>query len=175
MAQVSPLSNFCRAFRRAVGYSWQQFWWRHQHENAQGVIDDELNAELRWAQQRKLSMAYEKKPLTWTDPDKDESWDDLVPQIDRGGPFYRALTKYEVENLLEYSYMYPGQAYQLNQSASEHAQCSNRQYLHTLIRNCGLIFTESAQPPRWLCATEMWLGSLLLLQPSTPSLFAGLG
>ena len=162
LAQVSPLSNFCKAFRRAVLYSWEQFFWMHKHPHADGVLEDELSADLRWAQGRKLSMAHGKTPLSATDADKDENWQDLVPQLDSGGPWYKALTRTEFDNLLEYSWKYPRQAWQLNQSATEHAQASNRQYLHTLIRNCGLIFSEAEgiKPPRWLSPSELSLGNV---------------
>ena len=157
VAQISPLSNFCKSFQRAINYSWQEFFWMHKHEDVRGVIEDELQADLQWAQQRKGSLAFEKAPLQVFDPAVDPTWDELCEKLQTGGPFYRALTKYELENALEYAWKFPRQAWQLNQNATEHAQCSNRQYLHTLIRSCGLIFTEhdSVQPPRWLSPTEM--------------------
>ena len=138
----------------------------HKYDKPMGVLNDaddndnELNCELRWSQLRKLSMAHGRSELKANDPAIDPGWNDLCDKVQRGGPFYKSLTPVELENALAYAWRYPNQAWQLNQSAAEHAQCSNRQYLHTLIRNCGIIFTEHPDvvPPRWLTATEMWLG-----------------
>lgn len=130
----------------------------HQFEDFSGVLEDELNSELAWAQERKGSMGFQKRQLRASDNQQDPAWDDLCEKVNSGGPFWKALTKFEVENAIEYSWRYPGQAWQLNQSAVEHKQCSNMQYLHTLIKNCGLIFTEEVKPPRWLSATESLLG-----------------
>ena len=53
--------------------------------------------------------------------------------------FFGALNVFEVENLLAYRKQFPGQAYQLNQSAIRgHAMKSSDGCLHTLIRNCRL-------------------------------------
>ena len=73
------------------------------------------------------------------------------------GPFFKALSSPEFMNLLDYKRAWPEQAWQLNQSASEHGQHSNSHYLHTLIRNCGMIFSDQICPPRWLSPAELFL------------------
>ncbi|CAE7259718.1 unnamed protein product [Symbiodinium sp. KB8] len=180
LAQLSPLSNFCKRFTRAVAYSWAEFFWMHETEGGDGVLPDELNAELAWAQGRAGSMWHGKRSLKATDPVaaapaavceagstaggivKDEVDDeaaeaelDLCPGVQNGGPFVRALTASEFENMEMYKWRWPGQAWQLNQVADVHGQRSNPHYMHALIKNCGLIFSESPPTPRWLSATEL--------------------
>ena len=153
----------------------------HETKGADGVLPDELNTELAWAQNRPSSMWHGKRALKATDPldasieacqgvgvgdYADELADeaengatlDLCPEVQLGGPFVRALSKTELDNMLDYRWRWPDQAWQLNQVADVHAQHSNAQYLHALIRNCGLIFSQRPHPPRWLSATELLLG-----------------
>ena len=140
----------------------------HETEGADGVLPDELNTELAWAQNRPGSMWHGRKALKATDgleigvgeregDGQDDTPLDLCPEVQFGGPFVRALTKVELDNMLEYRWRWPDEAWQLNQVAEVHAQHSNPQYLHALIRNCGLIFSQRPPTPRWLSATELSL------------------
>ena len=171
LAEISPLSRFCQRFQRAVGYTWLEFWWLHKQlpEQTDFVLEDELDSDLRWAQERKLSLAYDHKTaLTMNQdiPEAEWSWKEMCPDLAKvnlqnsrlDGPFYKALTGWELQNLLDYKWMWPSEAWQLNQSASTHGQHSNAAYLHTLIKNCHLIFCDQVQPPRWLSPCEMLLG-----------------
>ena len=172
IAQLSPLSRFCKRFARAVAYTWADFFWMHETENADGVLPDELNTELAWAQNRPGSMWHGRQALKATDGlevvaktrvceqqdgGQDDAPLDLCAEVQFGGPFVRALTKVELDNMLEYRWRWPEEAWQLNQVAEVHAQHSNPQYLHALIRNCGLIFSQRPPTPRWLSATELSL------------------
>ena len=69
-------------------------------------------------------------------------------QLQEGGPFVRALSKTELKNMFEYRW--PGEAWQLNQDASTHALHSHPQYMHAMIKNCGIIslwyFTVTLDP-----------------------------
>ena len=145
----------------------------HETPSCDGVLPDELNAELEWAQSRPGSMWHGREALKATDTMEisagnagnaegsgDQHSDaalELIPEVQHGGPFVRALSKAELDNMLDYSWRWPDQAWQLNQVADVHAQHSNPQYLHALIRNCGLIFSCQPAMPRWLSATELLL------------------
>ena len=129
------------------------------------VLVDELDSELAWAQGRKGSMAHGYKKLTMESAeqtDEDWKWQDVLDHVPMAatscvGPFFKALSPQEMSNLLGYKRAWPEQAWQLNQSASEHGQHSNSHYLHTLIRNCGMIFSDQVYPPRWLSPSELFL------------------
>eukprot|EP00930_Biecheleria_cincta_P015182 TRINITY_DN12756_c0_g1_i1.p1 TRINITY_DN12756_c0_g1~~TRINITY_DN12756_c0_g1_i1.p1 ORF type:complete len:265 (+),score=47.95 TRINITY_DN12756_c0_g1_i1:270-1064(+) len=129
MAQISPLSAFCKRFHRAVNYSWREFFWIHKKSyRLQGVISgDELQAELSWARGRPESLHNKK--------DQQER--------SSGSNFLGALTQHEFNNWGSYVAAFPGMAGQLNQHAFKHSQKSHDLYLHTLIRNMGLIFCDS--------------------------------
>ena len=144
LAQISPLSNFCKRFHRAVAYSWDQFFWLHEREGADGVLHDELNAELDWAQKRPGSLWHGRRQLKATDPmwapdlnykelekleetyinsaEEPEPITDLCADVQQGGPFIRALTQPELQNMLSYAWRWPDQAWQLNQVAELHAR-----------------------------------------------------
>lgn len=166
MASLSPLNRFCQRFQRAIAYEWSEFFWAHLQSQTDFALADELNSELKWAENRKLSIIAIARQGEDASQLADQLWDwkALFPNAEEHmmkelkslqGPFYKALTSYELTNLLEYRRRWPNQAWQLNQDAVSHGQHSNAQYLHALIRNCGLIFAE--KPGRWLTASEMLL------------------
>ena len=166
-ACISPLSRFAMRFQRAVAYGWKEFFWIHNMPSQTFALEDELNSELRWSQNRKGSMAHGLAPLLMEKdlPDSEFDWDDALKDgsysVDPStlkGPFYKALTRFELQNLLQYRWQWPQQAWQLNQDAICHGQHSNEHYMHTIIRNCSLIFTEVCEPGRWLTPSEMSLG-----------------
>ena len=55
-----------------------------------------------------------------------------------------ALTEFELKSLTAYRLQWPNMAYSLNQNgATGYAMHSNEESLHTIIRNCGLIWSDS--------------------------------
>jgi hypothetical protein len=112
-----------------------------------GVITDEGQTELRWAQNRPGSQSFGQEPLTaWTDEDAS----------------YQALTSTEVNYYDNYNAMWPNQAWSLNQDPlSGRGMKSQDQFLQTLIHNMHLVFADivegsdrRSEPRRWLFATE---------------------
>jgi site-specific DNA-cytosine methylase len=145
LSQISPLSRFSQRFHRACAMSWKDFYFMHLASNCgAGVVQDEPQAELDWAQQRPNSKA--------------NGGARLLFKCDDAGPSQYAAALSQAEDTVkdEYEDRWPGEAHQLNQDpCGSHAMKSSKSCLHTLIHNCGLIFTRSVTPARWLFPTEM--------------------
>ena len=111
----------------------------------QGVIQDEEEVELAWAESRPTSMASH-----WN---QDAEGECLL----RPGKWECALNVMESGFLHQYRRAWPGSAYQLNQdpgSGHGHHTTSDKR-LFTLISNLGLIWSDHVQ--RWLLPTEALL------------------
>lgn len=54
LVQISPLARFSKRFPRAIHWSWREM--LTQHMFADGVMTNEMDEELKWAQCRRLSM-----------------------------------------------------------------------------------------------------------------------
>ena len=141
LAELSPMSRFVKRFWRAISFEWEQVYCMHLPENInKGVIPDELNEELRWAQSRPTSKSHGMDQITF----------DNHPS-----PFRACLTETEELFWEGYQLKHPGRAGQLNQdSLSAFGHASLDGCLHTLIANCGLIMSSSCKPERWLMGTE---------------------
>lgn len=142
--QISPVSTFCKRFWRAVSFSWHEIMWFHESRLwNKGVIDQEIDKELDWAQCRPNSKAHGQAPLVYGNERE---------------LFLAALTESETIQWEAYKARWPGCAGQLNQDAmSPHATHSTEWCLHTLIANCGLIMSDKVCPQRWLLASECLL------------------
>lgn len=62
IAEISPLSRFCKRFFRACNFSWKELFFMHNHENG-GVVAKESELNLQWAQKRPTSVSVEKEAL----------------------------------------------------------------------------------------------------------------
>ena len=144
LAEISPVATFSKRFWRAIEFAWTDMLCFHKDEFKQKtVIEDEIQKELAWAQGRPNSKAHSQRPLIFG--------------LD-SEPFLAALTDTETLHWTAYKARWPGMAGQLNQdSMSPHATHSNKNCLHTLIANCGLIMSDSVSPERWLLASECLL------------------
>ena len=154
LCELSPLSRFSKRFLRACNTHWREFFCLHKYPDYENpVIDQELQKELAWAQNRKLSCAYSEPPLSISDFD----------------PFWKALNRTEQAYDQEYCKSYAHEARQLNQDPkSGHGMHSNNNLLHTLIRNMGLIFSSSHDNDdhrRWLCGTEALISQAFPVHP----------
>lgn len=74
LAEVSPLSHFCKRFHRAVNWSWRELLFQHNFNH--GVIQSEFEEELHWGSSRKLSMAH-----ALQDAATEEEWDRRVEPL----------------------------------------------------------------------------------------------
>lgn len=54
LVQISPLARFSKRFHRAIHWSWREMLTQHMFAN--GVMANEMDEELQWAQSRRLSM-----------------------------------------------------------------------------------------------------------------------
>ncbi|CAK9049373.1 Uncharacterized protein SCF082_LOCUS27458 [Durusdinium trenchii] len=141
MAELEPTSRFIKRFWRAINFEWQQVYCCHLPDfKDKTVVKDELNEELRWAQNRPSSKAHD------------------MPQItidNHENPFRACLTETEELFWQGYQIRNPGKAGQLNQdSLSAFGHASLDGCLHTLIANCGLIMSDSCVPERWLIGAK---------------------
>lgn len=144
LSEISPISNFAKRFWRAVEFSWSDMLCFHKPEfRDHTVIENELQVELDWAQNRANSRSHGQRRQVFGLDDE---------------PFLNTLTDSEDLQWKAYKARWPGMAGQLNQDAmSSHAMHSNPKCLHTLIANCGIIVTDKVSPERWLLATECLL------------------
>lgn len=93
-------------------------------------LQAELEQDLNWAQSRpavvKRANAAVEKGLNLA-----------------GNDWERALTDFEARSLAAYRSRFPGRAYSLTQNgANDHAMYSGEEVLHTIIRNCGLVWSD---------------------------------
>lgn len=158
LAEISPLSRFLKHFDRVCKWSWIEFFWMHhvrgKYRSSVTNGEDELNEELKWSCNRKASLTHGHGP----DMDFDTS------------AFWPSLTATEqayCDGPGGYRDICPEGCWQLNQNprpsdgAMDQSKgrgiksASTDLWLHTLIRNCNLQYTEHVQPPRWMCATEL--------------------
>ena len=138
---ASSLHDFAVLLQRPCNFPWQALWWIDKH--GPWVWDNEIDVELMWAGSR-ASVA---------NPD-----DEASGHLDPKKRWYRALTPTEQENADIYEVKWPGRAFSLTQSATEHATKSTTKYLQTFIHNFGLLWTWASDPPRWLSASEALAG-----------------
>jgi len=111
-----------------------------------GVIENELDTELEWAQSRKTSHSHGQPPYLFEHHNRTVE-----------SPFSLVMNETERNFKSSYKVRYPGGAWQLNQNGGNEFAIkteASQEYLHTLISNCHLIYTEEVEPHRWLCGTE---------------------
>ena len=105
-----------------------------------GVLLDEANVELLWAQQRRTSKAKNSIPPV-TSGDEDA--------------YFRCLATFEDCALKRYTSSFPGSACSLTQDPEFHPQRTTSETLHTLCKVLGLVWNPFAR--RWLFPTEALL------------------
>ena len=132
-----PFPDFANRFKRVCNWHWSEYFWIHKFSGS-GCIDDELDAEVRWAQQRNTCAARHLAPQSGT------------------GRFRAALNDMETQFLMNYRKIadVKATAVQLGQDALEHPMHSRGPLMHCLIKNMGIVYTEGLAIPRWLSASE---------------------
>ena len=143
LASISPVSRFQRRFYRACAWNWRQVFFMHDDDmSTKGVINNELQHCLNWAQDRPSSRAH---GLDRLDPSLASSWD-------------LALTTNEFSYKEYYKSAWPNTAYLLNQDPSSgHGHHSGEHALFCLMANFGIVWLECEDDPsktRWLLPTE---------------------
>ena len=74
---------------------------------------------------------------------------------DDGNPYAMALIPSERVRLEFYERTYPQHVFDLNQNDIKKLISPVDGHLHTIIRNCGLVWNPSLTPPRWLTPQEL--------------------
>ena len=141
LPQISPLARFQKRFYRACAWSWKEMFLMHLPEmQGKGVIEQECENDLQWARNRPTCEAGAlEEPIDLLDA---TVWED-------------SLTISEKRFLEEYRRAWPNTAYQLNQDPSSgHGHKAGEHAMFTLINNCGIVWSDTSSPPRWLTATE---------------------
>lgn len=154
MGQISPLSTFCKQFFRTCGFTWKEYFWIHKQDFAKRATiyrDNELQVELD-ASKHRVSSLGNKLDLKYDNVD--------------GLAFFKSLTAAELAYIVGtggYKDICDDGAWQLNQNprgpATGLMTSAMHAFMHTLISNCGKIYTQSVKPERWLSSSE-----LLMLQ-----------
>eukprot|EP00435_Cladocopium_sp_Y103_P054892 s649_g18.t1 len=156
LPQISPLSRFQRRFFRACSWSWKDILMMHMPcMQSKGVVKNEGVEDIKWARSRPTCRM--KKPS----PD-DMSEDVAIADGDRDidvskrSTWEMSLTESEFRFLETYRRAWPNTAYQLNQDPSSgHGHKAGEHAMFTLFHNCGLVWSDTCTPPRWMTATEL--------------------
>ncbi|CAE7573803.1 unnamed protein product [Symbiodinium sp. CCMP2592] len=162
LSRLSPISRFQKRFYRICAWSWKSFlalffycvYFMHEPVmRSKGVLGDDCQAELDWAQCRPTSRF---KGFKGQGEDHDHADEQLKQQpLDVTCPssWEMALNEMEYRFLQQYRRAWPDSAYQLNQDPmSGHGHPANELVFFTLIANFGLIWSDVAR--RWLMPTE---------------------
>ena len=140
IAEISPMSRFVRRFHRLCAFTWKDFFFLHEHKDwdkaENPIIPDEAVVELKWAQSRRKSLAA----------------DTSVTTTASRGAYYGALTQVERDFDSGYEDRWPNCCRSLQQDPACHAMRSVGPYMHTMIRNLGIVWAPHVQ--RWLLPTE---------------------
>lgn len=86
---------------------------------------------------------------------------------DDSNPYAMALIPSERKRLEEYLEKFPKHVYDLNQNLVKKLISPTDGNLHTIIRNCGLVWNPTLQPPRWLVPQEIALAMGLPVDPDS--------
>ncbi len=156
----SSFQDFVSLLQRPCNFPWQELWWMHDqsYSHLWETAEKEMNVELTWASSR-ASVA----PVQESDANQHDY---------QRLRWFKALTETEQDNANIYEIRWPGRAFSLTQSATEHATKSTTKYLQTFIHNFGLLWSWSSNPPRWLTASEALTG---MGWPVYPPLMTELG
>ena len=164
LPQISPLSRFQRRFFRACSWSWKDILIMHMPcMQSKGVVKNECVEDIKWARSRPTCRM--KKPSP-DDMSEDVAIADGDIDVSKRSTWEMSLTESEFKFLETYRGAWPNTAYQLNQDPSSgHGHKAGEHAMFTLIHNCGLVWSDTCTPPRWMTATE-----LLMCQgfPSVP-------
>ena len=105
--------------------------------------EDEIDEDYKWVSTRNSS-------------DPSVAGSSSASSSDVAGRYEGALHKYEHDFLVEYRKRWPNRCYQLNQNPAKHAHKSRDDgELHTIIRNCHILFADGPNMNRALTPQEV--------------------
>lgn len=132
-----------------------------------GVVKDECKQDIMWARGRPTCKREQDAQDEHVDDSgvgadssavAESTGQELNTDFDLNDPatWESSLTISEKRFLDQYRDAWPNTAYQLNQDPSSgHGHKAGRHAMFTLINNCGLVWSDTCAPPRWMTATEL--------------------